>query len=85
MGYVALPTPLSLYRTSSGWETVRVEARIRDGAGHYSQPRIHEVVIGKYTAEAVPAKWSLAANHKLGTIFLGFDLDRESNQPRLRR
>jgi hypothetical protein len=85
MGYVELPTPLSLYRSSTGWETVRVEVRIRDGAGQYSQARIHEVVIGKYTAEAVPAKWRPAFQHKLGTIFLDFDLDREPNQPRLRR
>ena len=85
LGYVALPAPLTLYRSSTGWETVRVEVRIRDGAGHYSQSRVHEVVIGKHTAEAVPAKWSQAAKHKLGTIFLDFDLDRESNQPRLRR
>ena len=85
LGYVALPTPLTLYRSSTGWETVRVEVRIRDGAGQYSQSRVHEVVIGKHTAQAVPAKWSQAANHKMGTIFLDFDLDRESNQPRLRR
>ncbi len=83
VGYLALPTPLVW--PSTGWETVRVELRIRDRAGLSSEQRIHEVVIGSVTAEPVPVKWSQAPQHRLGTIFLDFDFDREHHSPLFRR
>jgi hypothetical protein len=83
IGYVALPTPL--YWSSSGWETVRVEVRIRDSAGLYSQQVVYEVMIGSHTGEPIPPKWVQAGQHKLGTVFLDFERDREHHEPMLRR
>jgi hypothetical protein len=83
MGYLAMPTPGNW--GFSGWETVRVEVHIRDYAGLHSELRTHEVVIGSAAPEPIPAKWNEAARHRLGTILLDFESDREHNRPGHRR
>ena len=83
MGYLAMPTPGNW--RFSGWETVRVEVHIRDYAGLHSESRTHEVVIGSAAPEPTPAKWNEAARHRLGTILLDFESDREHHRPSHRR
>jgi len=76
-GYVELPTPTG-FRLRSGWETLRIEMKIRDQVGHYSGPRIHEVQLGKPTNEEVPSKWADA--ERLGVIFFEFDLNGDGDE-----
>lgn len=68
-GYLALYTPHYL----RSWETVKVEIRIRDEAGNYSNVRTHEVTIGAPTKEGIPEKWAQAAQNRIGTIFFDFE------------
>jgi hypothetical protein len=82
-GYIALPTPRVFPR--GGWETVRVELKIRDQSGYYSQARIQEVQIGSPTRESIPEKWRDADHRQLGTIFFDFDLDQDNHQEMRRR
>jgi hypothetical protein len=75
-GYVELPTPS--FRSRSGWETLRIEMKIRDQVGHYSGIRVHEVRLGKPTKEEVPSKWADA--ERLGVIFFDFDLGGDGEE-----
>jgi hypothetical protein len=80
-GYLALYTP----RLRQGLERVRVDMKIRDAAGHYSNERSQEVLIGAPPSEGIPEKWRLAAQNRLGVIFFEFDLrqaegDRSSHE-----
>jgi hypothetical protein len=80
-GYLALYTP----RLRQGWERVRVDMKIRDEAGHYSNERSQEVMIGASPGGVIPEKWRPAAQNRLGTIFFEFDLrqaegDRSPNE-----
>jgi len=52
-GYITLPTPHFFPR--GGWQYVRVEMKIRDKAGVYSQPRVQELEIGSPTMEYLPS------------------------------
>lgn len=71
-GYVAVYLP----HVKAGWETVRAEIKIKDAAGNYSTRRVHEVQVGSYAAEPLPAKWQAAARNHIGNIFFDFDSDR---------
>ncbi|MEJ5349752.1 MAG: hypothetical protein WHS46_13815 [Desulfosoma sp.] len=73
-GVITLPTPSFHSRTI--WETLRVTLRIRDRAGHYSDPVVLEVELGKPTLESIPDTWLDARRNRLGVIFFDFDLDR---------
>jgi hypothetical protein len=74
-GYLALYTP----RLRQGWERVRVDMKIRDEAGHYSNERSQEVLIGADPNEPIPEKWRQAAQNRLGTLFFHFDLRQADN------
>jgi hypothetical protein len=76
-GYITLPTPHFFPRR--GWEYVRVEMKIRDKTGVYSQPRVQELEIGSPTREYLPSEWRSAGNHSLGTLFFDFHLDQSAN------
>lgn len=76
-GVIEMPTPSFFSRKI--WETVRVTLRIRDRAGHYSEPKTLEVELGKPTRETVPDAWKEARQYRLGVIFFDFDLDRAEN------
>jgi hypothetical protein len=80
IGYVDLP--MSGTRCYSGWETVRIELRIRGNTGLQSQLRTHEVVIGNAVTEPIPPKWNQAASHPMGTITFNFEGDREYRWPK---
>jgi hypothetical protein len=77
-GVIELPTPSFFSRKI--WETLRVTLRLRDRAGHYSDPVTLEVELGAPTRQPVPERWAEARSHKLGTIFFDFDLDRADNE-----
>lgn len=76
-GVISLPTPS--FQSRKIWETLRVTLRIRDRAGHYSDPVTLEVDLGKPTRESVPESWLDARRNSLGVIFFDFDLDRGEN------
>jgi hypothetical protein len=82
-GYISFPT--QNYTLRRGWETVRVEMRIRDRAGHYSAPVTLEVEIGSPTRQAVPEKWARVANNQLGTVIFNFDTGADSEMGNLFR
>lgn len=82
-GVIELPTPSFFSRKI--WETLRVTLRIRDRAGHYSEPKTLEVELGKPTRETVPDTWIDARRHRLGIIFFDFDLDRAEGDRDLRQ
>lgn len=73
-GVISLPTPS--FQSRKIYETLRVTLRLRDKAGHYSDPVTLEVELGKPTRESVPESWQDAREHSLGVIFFDFDLDR---------
>lgn len=72
-GVISLPTPS--FQSRKIWETLRVTLRIRDRAGHYSDPVMLEVDLSKPSRESVPESWLDARQHTLGVIFFDFDLD----------
>ncbi|ROR03325.1 hypothetical protein [Desulfosoma caldarium] len=72
-GVITLPTPS--FQSRKIWETLRVTLRIRDAAGHYSDPVTLEVELGKPTRESIPESWQDAREHSLGVIFFDFDMD----------
>ncbi len=77
-GVITLPTPS--FRSRKIWETLRVTLRIRDRAGHYSDPVMLEVELGKPTQESIPDEWLEARRNRLGVIFFDFDLDRAESK-----
>jgi len=76
-GVIIVPTPS--FQSRKIYETLRVTLRVRDRAGHYSNPVTLEVDLGKPTREAVPESWVDARKHRLGIIFFDFDLDRSED------
>ena len=76
-GYIAFPT--QTYTPRMGWETVRVEMRIRDATGRYSAPVTLQMEVGSPTREAIPEKWSRVTNNRLGTIIFDFDTGADSD------
>ena len=71
-GYVAVYLP----HVNTGWQTVRAEIKVKDAAGNYSTTRVHEVQLGAYAREAIPAKWQAAARNHIGNIFFDFSSER---------